>query len=391
MGNEPHDFDVATNASFAQVRDLFGSKNTLGIGASFGVACVHGRLDGVKCQVEVATFRSDGNYTDGRHPDWVRFTTADEDAKRRDFTINGIFYDPIAERIIDFVEGQEDIQRRVVRAIGVPHDRFTEDKLRMLRAIRFAARFEFDLDQATFDAIVELAPSISVVSGERISAELKKILQMPTRCWALRKLLESRLLETIFPELAMRWSDSTSFDDDLRSINALPAEFIDERTMLTTLLMNLAISYENEKTSSAVELIEDKVKSRWRLSNEEIESCLFSLKVRESLLIADRLAWSQLQPILISRYAFDACRVAYGYARANDLSCNGLDRCFGKLSLPSDELDPKPLVTGDMLKKIGIPPGPEYAKMLHEVRCRQLDGVLTTTSEAIAWLESSRR
>lgn len=390
MGNEPHDFDVATNASFEQVKELFGSKNTLGIGASFGVACVHGRSEGVKCQVEVATFRSDGNYTDGRHPDWVRFTTADEDAKRRDFTINGIFFDPIAAKIIDFVEGQTDIRKRVIRAIGIPHDRFEEDKLRMLRAIRFAARFEFEIDAATFNAIVDLAPTICVVSGERISAELKKILQMPTRCWALRKLFDSRLLETIFPELACRWLEPASKETDLHLIGSLPSEYIDERTTLSTMLMNLSTSPTSPIDSAASELIETKVKNRWRLSNEEVESCLFTLKARDTLINAVHVPWSQLQPLLISRYASDACRVAYGYAIANNLSLDGVELCFTKLSLTDEQLNPKPLVTGDVLKKIGIPPGPEYAKLLNEIRCQQLDGVLKTPEQALDWLRSLR-
>ena len=147
LGKEPKDYDVATDATPAQVIQLFGERRTVAIGASFGVVMIPGthRRQG---QVEVATFRSDGEYLDGRHPQSVRFCSAREDAQRRDFTINGMFFDPISETVIDYVGGIEDLNRKIVRAIGDPAARFSEDKLRMLRAIRFAATFQFHLDEA---------------------------------------------------------------------------------------------------------------------------------------------------------------------------------------------------------------------------------------------------
>src|SRR5688572_25996293 len=141
LGLVPKDYDVATSATPEQIRNLFGRRRTLAVGAAFGVITVLGpRAAG---QIEVATFRTDAAYSDGRHPDAVTFTTAEHDAQRRDFTINGLFFDPVAQKIVDYVGGQDDIQRRIVRAIGDPRLRLREDRLRMLRAVRFAATFQF--------------------------------------------------------------------------------------------------------------------------------------------------------------------------------------------------------------------------------------------------------
>ena len=169
LGIPPKDYDIATSATPDQIRDLFGRRRTLPIGAAFGVVTVLGpRTAG---QIEVATFRTDAAYSDGRHPDSVSFTTAEHDAQRRDFTINGLFYDPIAETVVDYVGGQNDLNLRTIRAIGDPRLRIGEDKLRMLRAIRFAAAFDFTIDPATFAAIQQMAGEILTVSAERIGME----------------------------------------------------------------------------------------------------------------------------------------------------------------------------------------------------------------------------
>jgi poly(A) polymerase len=163
LGIPPKDYDVATSAEPEQVRDVFGRRKTLAIGQSFGVITVVGpRGSG---QIDVATFRRDAAYSDGRHPDQVTFTTAEQDALRRDFTINGLFYDPIESRVIDYVGGQEDLREGIVRAIGDPRERIAEDKLRMLRAVRFAARFDFALDERTLTAVQEQAHELVIVSA----------------------------------------------------------------------------------------------------------------------------------------------------------------------------------------------------------------------------------
>src|SRR3954462_13574945 len=183
LGLTPKDYDVATSATPEQIRDLFGHRRTLPIGAAFGVITVLGpRTAG---QIEVATFRTDAAYSDGRHPDSVSFTTAEHDAQRRDFTINGLFYDPIANQVVDYVGGQQDLQQRTIRAIGEPRSRIGEDKLRMLRAVRFAATFNFEIDPPTFVAIQQLAAEINTVSAERIGMEIRRMLLDSNRATAL--------------------------------------------------------------------------------------------------------------------------------------------------------------------------------------------------------------
>src|SRR4051812_15317903 len=201
LGLTPKDYDVATSATPDQIRDLFGHRRTLPIGVSFGVITVLGPREAG--QIEVATFRTDAAYSDGRHPDSVTFTTAEHDAQRRDFTINGLFYDPIAEQVVDYIGGQEDLKRRVIRAIGDPRLRLSEDKLRMLRAVRFAAAFEFAIDAETLRAIQEMADQITTVSPERIGAEIRRMLLDANRAKALELLRDSGLLPHILPEVAI--------------------------------------------------------------------------------------------------------------------------------------------------------------------------------------------
>ena len=180
LGQHPSDYDVATSATPQEVRLCFGYRRTLAIGAAFGVITVVGRRE--QGQIEVATFRCDAAYSDGRHPDHVSFSTAREDALRRDFTINGLFFDPIAQKIIDYVDGRQDLEAGIVRAIGDPYQRFAEDKLRMLRAVRFAATFGFAIEADTLAAVQREAGQIRVVSAERIAAELRENAGTPPSC-----------------------------------------------------------------------------------------------------------------------------------------------------------------------------------------------------------------
>jgi poly(A) polymerase len=197
LGREPDDFDVATDARPEQVQTLF--KRTVAVGVSFGVIQVLGPRP---LAVEVATFRSDGSYSDGRHPDTVVFSSPEEDARRRDFTVNGMFFDPIEEKYIDYVGGQDDLQAGVLRAIGDPVQRFSEDKLRLLRAVRFATRFQLKLDPATAAAIRAMAGEITVVSAERIAEELRKLLTDPRRAEGMGLLAYVGLSAVLLPEVA---------------------------------------------------------------------------------------------------------------------------------------------------------------------------------------------
>ncbi len=213
----PKDYDVATSATPDEIRNLFGRRRTLTVGAAFGVVTVLGpRAAG---QIEVATFRTDAAYSDGRHPDAVTFTDAEHDAQRRDFTINGLFFDPVAEKIVDYVGGREDIERRIVRAIGDPRLRLSEDRLRMLRAVRFAATFNFEIEPQTFAAIQTMAGEITSVSPERIGMEIRRMLVDPNRACALELLCDSRLLQHVLPEIANLSADE--FAQTVRVLGAL--------------------------------------------------------------------------------------------------------------------------------------------------------------------------
>ena len=196
LGRAPKDFDVATSATPDQVLTLF--EKTFAVGAHFGVVLVcTGEI-----MTEVATFRSDGAYSDGRHPDAVRFSTSpEEDVKRRDFTINGMMMDPVNDSVLDMVGGMQDLNARLIRAIGDPSERFTEDKLRMLRAVRFAARFTFDLEPATAKAIEQLAPAVNQVSNERVRDELTRMLTEGHARRAFEMLDATGLLAQVLPEV----------------------------------------------------------------------------------------------------------------------------------------------------------------------------------------------
>jgi len=200
-GETPKDFDIATDARPEIVQKLFS--RTYAVGAHFGVILVVEN----GFQYEVATFRSDDAYVDGRHPRAVHFSSPEEDAKRRDFTINGMFYDPVAEKVIDFVDGRTDITAKLVRAIGDPAQRFAEDRLRMLRAVRFATVLDYKIDEQTWNALVANAPSINQISAERIRDELVCIFLSPNRRRGWDLLDSSGLMRVILPEIeAMKGS-----------------------------------------------------------------------------------------------------------------------------------------------------------------------------------------
>src|SRR6478752_925362 len=201
MDQLPKDYDVATDAVPDRVREVFGRRRTLAIGASFGVITVLGP-EGAG-QIDVATFRRDAGYSDGRHPDAVSFSDAEHDAQRRDFTINGLFFDPLEDRVIDFIGGQADLNRKIVRAIGDPLARIAEDKLRMLRAVRFAARFDFAIDDQTLAALKQQVRELVIVSAERIATELRLILTHPNRARGAELLVETNLLEILLPEIGL--------------------------------------------------------------------------------------------------------------------------------------------------------------------------------------------
>lgn len=399
LGRQPKDYDVATNARPAEIRDLFGRHKTLDIGAAFGVVAVVGpRQSGM---VEVTTFRYDVGYSDGRHPDGVTFTTAEEDAQRRDFTINGLFYDPLSKdenrRVIDFVDGMDDLERRVVRAIGDPRARFGEDKLRMLRGVRFAATFGFALDGRTREAIVELATSIKVVSAERIAQEMRLLLVLPARAQAVRLLRETGLLTAIVPELVPLDERPVAPDrpelGDLwqRTLAVLQALQEPQFPLALAALLHAAAWHRREPSESegaqqSAQVV-TQVGERWRLSNKETERATWLADQHRALIDAERMPWPRLQRLLISDGIDDLLKFHQAIAEAASHNTSHVEFCRRQLSLPPDELNPPPLLTGDDLIRHGVPPGRIYKCLLDQVRDAQLEKAIASREEAIALVD----
>jgi len=371
MDQMPKDYDVATDAVPDRVREVFGKRRTLAIGAAFGVITVLGPKGAG--QIDVATFRRDAGYSDGRHPDAVSFSDAEHDAQRRDFTVNGLFYDPLEERVIDFVGGQEDIQRGVVRAIGDPLARIAEDKLRMLRAVRFAARFDFAIESATLAAIKQQARELVIVSAERVAAELRLILTHSNRARGVELLADSGLLEVVLSEIATVQRSGEQWSRCIAILAGLHAP---------TFPMSLAALLREIHVADSATNLAQTVFDRWKLSTEELVGVEKLLREEPFIRAARSQPWPKLQRILIAPRIEELLGYSEAVARVIDGGTDEIDFCRGRLALPPVELNPPPLITGDDLKQLGIPPGPAYRELLDSIRDAQLNDQITTRDEA---------
>ena len=366
LGRKPKDYDIATDATPDQVREIFGRRKTIAIGAAFGVITVIGSKS--SGNIEVATFRRDSSYSDGRRPDAVEFTDAREDAIRRDFTINGMFFDPVAEEIIDYVDGKADIECRMVRAIGDPHERIDEDKLRMLRAVRFAATYNFELEQETLAAITQHATEIRIVSSERIGSEVRRMLSHPNRSNAVVLLRASGLLKEILLDGELLYENSGNWQTCLRWLTELGDDGNFEQA--AAILLSSLI-----KQQSLLPTIE-----RWKLSNSESEAITWIEEHVSSLAQAHQLPWSEIQPLLINKNAESAVRVAeIQFGEQHE----GVRICRERLAWPESDLNPKPLIDGGDLVKMGLKPGPLFKQILDRARAMQLDGEITSVQSAL--------
>lgn len=367
LGLTPADYDVATDARPEQVKAIFHRCHEFG--ASFGVVEVLGPRgpDGEWLKAQVATFRSDGAYTDGRRPDSVTFSSPAEDAKRRDFTINGMFFDPVAGRVIDYVGGQADLVAKVLRAIGDPVERFTEDKLRILRAVRIAARFELTPDPATFLAARRMAPEVRAVSAERIAEELRKILGNRFRARGFRLLREVDLVEQLFPELMTR----PTWDGVVALLDAFPP------------IVSFPLAFAAVLQSLSVETAADVCK-RLRLSNAELDRVVWLVERRDALRDAATSRPSRWKPLLAHPAAAELVALHRANAVADGASTDHVAFCERVLrETPADELNPPPVLTGDDLRAAGLTPGPEFKRLLDAVREAQLDETVRAKDEAL--------
>ncbi|NND95991.1 MAG: CCA tRNA nucleotidyltransferase [Pirellulaceae bacterium] len=371
LGREPKDFDVATNATPESVREVFGKRNTLAFGASFGVIGVlpprDSKVSGESVEpTEVATFRSDGEYSDGRRPDSVHYGTAIEDAMRRDFTINGMFYDPSTAAVIDHVGGKTDLAERVLRTIGSPDQRLEEDKLRMLRAVRFTTTLGFEVEPATADAIRQHADAIAVVSGERIGAEMRRILTSPHAARGLRLLAEFHLHTVVMPE---------SIDADFDAVDKY-LDRLEDRDVPSALACVLIALGATRKQLSAIA-------SRWKLTNEEVRKVAAAMKYYRKICLAHTISWDEVQPILVDRDIDTIMNVSLAVIDARNGERDGIVRCRQALRWPTERLDPPALLTGNDLSTLGFPSGPAYRVILNAVRRAQLNETIASRDEAI--------
>jgi len=415
LGREPADYDVSTDATPERVQELF--PRSLAVGAQFGVIVVMQEADAEdlsaagSSQVEVATFRSDVGYSDGRHPDRVVYSKSpEEDALRRDFTINALLLDPDTNEVLDFVGGREDLKAGIIRAIGRPEERFREDKLRMIRAVRFAARFHYAIHAATFGAIVKLAPEISQVSAERIRDELTKLLTEGAARRSFELLDESRLLAEVLPEIAAMKGveqppqfhpEGDVWIHTLMMLEGLPAGC--SRTLAWGVLLhdvgkpptfappmgpNGRIRFDQhvEVGTRMAEVI----CRRLRFSNEDTEQI--------AALVANHLRFKdapQMKASTLKRFVrldrFDE------HLQLHRLDCSSSHRNLDNYEFvrrfladtPPEEVRPQRLLTGDDLKALGYAPGPQFKGILDSIEEGQLNGRILTREDAIEFVKET--
>jgi poly(A) polymerase len=403
LGLVPADYDVATDARPEQVRRIFG--HTVEVGLSFGVIEVLGPKP---LKIQVATFRTDGDYLDGRRPESVEFCSAEEDAKRRDFTINGMFFDPLDNRLIDYVGGQTDLWAKVLRAIGNPVDRFAEDKLRMLRAVRMATRFDLAVDQDTADAIRMMAGEIIVVSAERIADELRKLLVDPRRAHGMRLMDDLRLIPPILPELEETKGllqgppaapTGDLWEHVLKVLDLLEGPSWPERRGVSFALAFAALLHDIGKrrtlgrtpdkfTFHGHEHVGKRMASDicWRLKLATVERVRIEWLVEKHQYLCDAplMRASRLKPILAHPGIGELLALHRADSLASGTSLAHVEFCEKVLrDTPPETLNPPPFVTGDDLAALGLEPGPLFKRLLDAVREAQLEGTIHTKDDAL--------
>jgi tRNA nucleotidyltransferase/poly(A) polymerase len=355
------DYDVATNAQPKEIIRLF--ERTLKVGAKFGVVIV--LLDGA--QVEVATFRAEADYADGRHPQIVHFTDAASDAARRDFTINGMFYDPVGRKVIDFVGGRADLKKRIIRTIGRPEERFGEDYLRMLRAVRFSSQLGFKIDSKTFAAIRKNAHNITKVSGERIAMELEGILTSTGRAGGVSNLLKSGLAKAIFPGFPDKQIKAA-----IKVLSRLPQNI--------SFPLGLSALFAGCTTAFALKKI-----AVLKLSRNQIKHTKFLLNGRGTLLDED-MSLAQLKMLLTEPYFRDLYNFQKALLKSAGKSIGLLVKLNKRIkSLGNVELKPKPLLDGHDLISLGASPGPDLGRLARQLYFAQLNMEIRTKEDAKQW------
>ncbi|MEK7690071.1 MAG: CCA tRNA nucleotidyltransferase [Bdellovibrionota bacterium] len=381
LGRESKDHDLATDATPDRICDLFPSSIT--VGKAFGVIKVptHDQ-ENLPVVLEIATFRKDLDYGDHRHPDGVEFSGPEEDARRRDFTVNGLFYDPKRGAILDTVGGMADLQARLIRAIGDPEKRFAEDALRLLRAVRFATTLDFSIEPATAKAIKKHHPSLSLISMERVHEEVRIAWASPQPNKMLDGMADFGLLDTILPEVAALkgadlplWSQLLTIFKSLRDGNPM--------LVWTALLYVL----------SPVEI--RAIFTRFRFSKSEEATVLALLLDLKQIASAPRMREADLQRLVRKPSFRDTLKLSDAIAVAENVGFDSIAYCRKKWSefqnLPLDHPSRAKWVTGQDLIAAGVKPGPGFSKILRDLEDLALEGKLQNRDQALAALSDRLR
>jgi poly(A) polymerase len=401
LKRKPYDFDIASSATPDEIEKIF--PRTVGVGKAFGVMVV--REGGES--FEVATFREDFEYSDGRRPGRVAFSTAKADALRRDFTVNGLFYDPVSRKILDWVGGQADARKKVIRTIGKPLDRFGEDKLRMLRAVRFAANLGFKIELATLRAIRKMSAEISAVSAERVRDELVKLLTGPNPAKGLDWLDASGLLPILLPEIdalkGCKQSKEHHPEGDVFKHTRLMLSFLKKPTPVLALgaLLHDIGKPKTSKKDKAGRIrfnghdlvgarMADKVLTRLKFSNEIKEDVTACVEWHMQFKDAPKMKPSTLKRMMQRRTFL----TELDQHRADCLASHGklgIWRFLNKKikTLSKEEIRPEPFLRGRDLIDLGIPPGPQMGPLLKAAEEKQLNGDWKTKAEALAWAQDA--
>lgn len=411
MEKEPQDYDIATSATPDEIEkvvdDIHLESKTIPIGRQFGVmlGLVHDH------EFEIATFRSDSAYSDGRRPDAVLFTSAKEDAVRRDFTINGLFYDPIKKEISDFVDGQKDIHDKIVRFIGEPHERIKEDHLRLLRGVRFKNNFEFKYHDKTKEAIHELAHLVDDISRERVAAEVTKMLLNPRRAHSMRELDDLGILERILPEITackgvtqpyQYHQEGDVFTHILKALHDMPNEFASKELVWAVFLHDIAKPSTFEEKADRVHFdghadlsakMARSVLQRLKFSRAEANKITWLIEHHMTVGFIPTMRRAHQVALFWHPWFEDLMRLHYCDEHGThpvDLSLYEenmrLYEEFKNEPLLEDHF--KPLLSGhDLQKQFKLKPGPQLKSILQSLREAQIEGVVKNLEEAVKFVE----
>lgn len=403
LGIEPKDYDIATSATPDEVQALFPNSNA--IGAHFGVILV--KQDGFP--FEIATFRHDGSYNDGRHPESVTFSTPEGDASRRDFTANGLFQDPQSGEIIDFVSGQEDIDARVIKAIGLASDRFQEDALRLMRAVRFATTLEFEIEATTWSAICENSDLLEKISSERIRDEFTRILVSNHPARGLDLLTESGLMRHIVPDvydlIGCEQPPQWHPEGDVYTHTRIMLEMLEDdptpELALSVLLHDIGkpATYTYDETDDRI-----RFNGHDRVGAEMAEVILRRLKYSNQttddvcVMVANHMNFMNVQKMRTAKVKRFMARPTFEdemeLHRVDCASSNGFTDNYEflrakEVEFAAEPLIPPPLVTGKDLIDLGFKPGPEFKEILNQIQTEQLEGRLDDRDCAIQWINDN--